>query len=396
MKKSMKSIVVLVCICVCVASLMAVTNYITAPIIEKNAQGQANAALLELLPGAESFELVDISAYELPATVREIHKASNGGYVVKLETTGYASGMVIMCGISADGEVVGTKLLASGETPSIGGAAIDSMAPTLVGKTAENIDSVDTVAGATKTTAAYRAAIKDALTTAAILGGASVDLRTEEEIFLDNLKAALPEANGEFEKHFFIEVVDGVDAIYTAKNGVGAVCIIGEIFVGVGADGSAIGDVSDADKSAAEAAVAKIAATTTEDIDLSLYEGVSSYVQSAKLTSDGNYVIEVNASGYSKKFIEKYGGVGQFIVVRVSVTADGKIIDTLTVSQAESKGIGDACANESFYGQFDGKTEADYADIDAISGATVTTDGYKEAILRAFNTVKILKGGNAE
>ena len=33
-------------------------------------------------------------------------------------------------------------------------------------------------------------------------------------------------------------------------------------------------------------------------------------------------------------------------------------------------------------------------EIDAISGATLTTDGYKKAILRAFACVKIFEGGN--
>ena len=394
MKKSIKSIVVLVCICVCVASLMAVTNYITAPIIEKNAQGQADAALLELLPTAESFELMDLSAYELPATVREIHKATPGGYVVKLETTGYASGMVIMCGISADGEVVGTKLLASGETPSIGGSAIESFAPALVGKTADDVDTVDTVAGATKTTAAYRAAIKDALSAVKILGGETVEFRTEEEIFLDNLAAVLPAAEKKFAKPFIAEIIEGVDEIYAAQNGSGYVVIIGEAFIGADADGKVITECSDADKSAAETAIAKINSTKTTDIDLTLYEGVSNLVASAKITESGNYILEVKGEGYSK-FLQQYSGVGEYILIRVSMTADGKIIDTYTVSHMESKGIGDACANESFYGQFDGKTEANYADVDAIGGATLTTNGYKEAILRAFNTLKILTGGNA-
>ena len=75
------------------------------------------------------------------------------------------------------------------------------------------------------------------------------------------------------------------------------------------------------------------------------------------------------------------------------MTKEGKIIDCLTVSQEESKGIGDACANEKFYGQFDGKTETDYGEIDAISGATITTNGYIKAIGRAFECVKILEGG---
>lgn len=393
MKKSIKSIVVLLCICVVVAVLMAMTNYITAPIIETNEQSKSNEALLEVLPEGGSFEIVDITSYELPASVAEVYKASNGGYVVKVNTTGYAPGMVLMCGISADGAVVGTKLVASGETPSIGGVAAEKFAPTVVGKTAEDIDGVDTVAGATKTTAAYRAAVRDALNAAIILGGGSVDLRTPEQILLENLSAALPEANGEFERSFICEVIEGVDAIYSAKNGTGYVAVIGEQFIGADADGKVTTECSDADKSAVETALAAIKATVLEDIDLSLYEGLSARITSAKRTASGNYVIEVEGEGYSK-FLEQYSGIGYYINIRVSVTPDGKIIDTLTLEQHESKGIGDACANEEFYSQFDGKTEENYADIDAISGATKTTDGYKGAILNAFKAVKIFEGGD--
>ena len=78
------------------------------------------------------------------------------------------------------------------------------------------------------------------------------------------------------------------------------------------------------------------------------------------------------------------------------MTPEGRIIDTFTVSQEESKGIGDACADEKFYGQFDGKTESDYKDIDAIAGATMTTDGYLTAIERAFAALNTLKGGSNE
>ena len=75
------------------------------------------------------------------------------------------------------------------------------------------------------------------------------------------------------------------------------------------------------------------------------------------------------------------------------MTAEGKIIDCFTVYQAETDGIGSACADEKFYGQFVGKTQENYGDIDGISGATITTRGYKTAILRAFESVAILKGG---
>ena len=79
--------------------------------------------------------------------------------------------------------------------------------------------------------------------------------------------------------------------------------------------------------------------------------------------------------------------------ILVSMSADGKIIDCLTVYQNETEGVGSSCENESFYDQFVGKTEENYDQIDAIGGATLTTDGYKEAILRAFACVKIFEGG---
>ena len=74
------------------------------------------------------------------------------------------------------------------------------------------------------------------------------------------------------------------------------------------------------------------------------------------------------------------------------IVKDGKIIAVLTTAQYESKNIGDACADASFYTQFNGKTEADYSDIEAISGATITTNGYKTAIGKVFEAVKIMEG----
>lgn len=395
MKKSIKSIVVLVCICATVSVLLALTNSITEPIIRENEQKNANAALLEVLPEGGSFELTDISSYTLPATVSAVYRAENGGYVIKLSTTGYSSGMVLMCGISPDGTVAGTKLIASAETPSIGGVAADAFAPTVVGKDLGGIDSVDTIAGATKTTAAYRAAVKDALNAVVILGGGSVDLRTEEEILNDNLSAALPAAEGSFTKYFFVEVIDGVDAIYTANNNTGAVCVIGEQFIAIDADGKVLTECSEADAQTVTNAITAVNATVTTDLDLSSFSGLPSQLVSAKKTATGNYIIEIKAAGYGIAGGDEYHPAsGEYIYIRVSITAEGKIIDCLTLSQAETNGIGSTCAEESFYGQFDGKTQDTYGEIDAISGATITTDGYKKAILRAFESVKIFEEGN--
>ena len=393
MKRSIKSIIVLVCICATVAILLVLTNALTGPIIKENENKNVNAALLEVLPDGGSFESVDLASYTLPATVSEVFRAENGGYVIKLNTTGYASGMVLMCGISSEGSVVGTKLIASGETPSIGGVALESFAPSVVGKDLESIDGVDTVSGATKTTAAYRSAVKDALNTVVILGGGSVDLRTEEEILQENLANALPSANGEFTKHFFVEVVEGIDAIYTADNKTGAVCVIGELFIAVDNNGQVLSECSEAEAVTVKNAIEIISNTTAEKLDLTAFEGLPSQLVSAEKTASGNYIIEIKAAGYGINGGNEYHPAsGEYIYIRVSLTAEGKVIDCLTLSQAETDGIGSACADEKFYGQFVGKTEETYNDIDAISGATMTTDGYKKAIFRAFESVKIFEG----
>lgn len=393
MKKLIKSVFVLVIICAFVAALMAVTNYVTAPIIEKNEQIKANSALLEVMPEGGSFETLDISGFTLPATVSEVYSASNGGCVVKLTTTGYSSGMVVMCGV-ADGVVVGSKLVSSAETPAIGGSAAETYAGMVVGKDAENIDTIDTISGATKTTAAYRAAVKDALNTAIIVGGGNVDIRSEEEILLDNLSQALASAEGSFEKYFFTEDIAGFDAIYLADNGTGAVFVKGESFIAIDGDNNVVTECTDEEKASVASAYETIKATATEDIDIAAYaeKGLSKYVVSAKRTQTGNYILDVNAAGYGRKGGDEYHTAsGKYIEIRVSVTPDGRILDCLTLFQAESKNVGDVCADESFYGQFVGKTIETYENIDVISGATITTDGYKKGILDALNAVKIFE-----
>ena len=391
MSKHIKSIAVTVGICVVVTLMLAITNFVTAPIIEKNQSAAANAALLEVMPEGTGFEAMDLSAYTLPETVTEVHQETSGlGYVVKLVTSGYGSDMVIMCGVKADGVITGAVCISSNET--LGKEKV--YGENFAGKDAAGVEAVDTIGGATKTTEAYKNAVKDTLNTAIILGGGSVDIRSEEQILADNLSAALPAGEGSFTKVFLAEVLDGVDAAYAADNGAGYVFAAGEQYVGVDASGAVVTE-GVANAAAFADAAAKIKATTYETIDLTPYEELSKYVLSAQVTATGNYVVETKGAGYGIKGGDEYHPASnEYIVVRVSMTADNKIIDCLTVSQAETEGIGDACAKESFYSQFVGKTEADYTQVDAIGGATLTTNGYMQAIERAFEAVATLNGGD--
>ena len=389
MLKSIKNVAVLVCVCSVITLLLAITNSITAPIIKKNENASANAAFVELMPDGAGFDAIDISSYTLPSTVAEVYKESaNKGYIVKLVTSGYGADMVIMCGVTSDGKITGAKCLSSNETLG----KEKTYGENFKNKDSAGVEAVDTIAGATKTTQSYKNAVKDALNTAIILGGGSVDIRNEEEILADNLNSALPAGSGKFTKVFLTEEVL-VDAIYVADNQTGYVCVIGEQFIGVDANGTVVTAGVENSQMVVDA-VSAISTSTLTDIDLSAFPELS-YAVSAKKTATGNYIIETKGAGYGIKGGNEYHPAsGEYIVVRVSITASGEIIDCITVSQAETSGLGDACAKEDFYGQFVNKNETNYTEIDAISGATITTDGYKQAISRAFEVLKVLKGGN--
>ena len=388
MKKHIKSVISLTIICAVVAILLGITNDITAPIIEKQESDAVAKSLVVVMPNGQDFQSVDISSYELPDTITEIYSEKNGGYVFKMTTSGYASGMVILCGVDGEGKVTGATCIASSET---NGAEKD-YGGKLVDKTLETVDSVDTVSGSTKTTLGYRNAVKDALNSFVILSGGSVDLRSEEEILKDNLNTALPAGEGKFTSVFITEEIGEISAVYSADNGAGFVFQKGENFVATDLQGNVTSTADEALKNEVGLAAQKIISSKLSEIDITKYADISTSVEKAYKTQSGNYVLELKAAGFGLKGDKWYNPSGEYIKIKVSLTADGKIIACQTVYQSESEGFGAACGEASFYTQFNGKNETNYGEIDAISGATITTNAYKAAIAKAFETVKILKG----
>jgi len=390
MKKSIKSIIVLVGICTVMTVLLALVNSITAPIIQENQNAAANAALLEVMPEGKNFEAVDLSAYELPATVTQAHKEEGGGFVIQLTTTGYGNNFVIICGVRADGTVSGAKCLSSTETLG----KEKTYGENFTDKNAEQVAAVETISGATKTTQAYKDAIKDAINAAIILSGGSADLRTEEEIFADNLAAALPAANGEFIKTPVFGD-DVIDFVYAAKNDSGFVYVSDKTFIGVDADGEVLAEGVSTDIATLAKAKAELAKTqTTVDTADS---GINKNITMVQKTAQGNYIININGIGFAYLGDDHAYQPGRNIPIEICVviTPEGTIQKCLTVAHEESGGYGAVCGEESYYSQFDGKTSESYKEVDGISGATITTNGYMKAMERAFEAVRILEGGVA-
>ena len=403
-KKSLKDVVVLLVICSVFAVVLAAVNSVTAPIIADRLAAAADEAYMAVLPGATGFEDVDISKLSSIPTVKEAKREKSGlGYAIKLETKGYATGLVLIVGVDANGVVTGATCIASNETWGLETTLGDKF----IGKDVNSV--VDVEAGVTSYTVnGYRAAVRDAINAATILGGGTADTRTEEEIFFDNLKEALPEAFPEGAKVYddvFTQTLivgnDGniytnkelsVDSINKAINGKGYVFVVGKEFVGVNAEGVIVSEVSAEAKATVEAAIALDATATATEIDTTEYKNsddrtVKRAFNNMKYvlkTESGIYVMETSATGYGKTPM----------TIIITVSADGKIIDNLVVTHSETGNYGGAKVQDGEYNQnFVGKNQEEANAVDTVTGVTVTTNAYKNAVLRAYVIVNTLEGG---
>ena len=403
-KENIMPAAVLSAICLIVALLLSAVNLVTGPVIKENQEAAANEALLIVLPEGKNFEKITLDE-KYPPIITAAYKA-DGGFVFQADVTGKSSGLIIMCGINTEGKIVGTKVIAEQETDTYDANVfpyVEGLDGEYSGMGLDNFEPY-LVSGATLTSKAYGDAVKAALQSFVIASGGSVDIRTPEQIIQDNCNTALGTEGVKFTKWFATEIIEGIDAVYEAEGGAGRVFVIGESFIAV-KNGAAIGGGESS--AAVEAADAVISASTLTEIQKPA--DANRAIDKIFVTASGNYIFELSASGY-QALIE--WGDGTPIKIKLSISADGKIIDVLTVSHGESKGYGDTCATEEYYEQYRGQAGEDIklssgtpdyhedlipsgsTDIGAISSATYTTYGYQKAIKAAFDTFEVLTGGN--
>lgn len=166
LKSKLMPTIVLSAICICVVAVLAVVNIFTTPVIKANQDAKAQEALLEVMPDGVSFDEVT-NFSELPAEVTAAYKSANGGYVFQMSVTGYKTGLIIMCGVDADGNITGAKYIQSNETLG----AENELGAKYIGTNISDYESVDTISGATLTCKGYKQAISAALKSFEILKG---------------------------------------------------------------------------------------------------------------------------------------------------------------------------------------------------------------------------------
>ena len=410
--KNLSPVIVLAAICLVAALLLALVNTITAPIIDEARNQAANEALLVVLPDGANFEKIELDE-RYPAIVQDGYRA-DGGFVFRMSVTGKSAGLVIMCGINADGKIVGTTVIENQETPSYAEKvfpAVEGLDGAYKDKTLSDFEPY-LVSGATLTSRAYGEAVNAALQAFEIANGREVDIRTPEQILAENCNTALGTEGLAFTRWFATEVISGVDAVYVAADNSGYVFASGESFVGVKADGTIV-DLGSADEQVIKAAFDAVSGASLAEVT-TLPEGINTtLVKKVSVSATGNYVFELETKGY--QCLTEWHGSNVPIRIRLSIAADGKIIDCLTVSHDETEGYGDACATEEYYAQYRGvaasdvkvtvskpdnyadQIPADNTDVGVLASATFTTAGYQKAVKAAFEAFEILNaGGDAQ
>ena len=123
-KEYIAPVVVLVAICLVITLALALTNNVTAPVIEANEKAAADANRIELLPDGDAF-----TEYtgELLATedgkvyIQDVYQADNGaGMVVTAVTKSFGGALTEMIGIDQNGAITGVVVTKHSDTAGLG------------------------------------------------------------------------------------------------------------------------------------------------------------------------------------------------------------------------------------------------------------------------------------
>ena len=382
MKSKLMPSIVLTTICLVAALLLAVINMFTGPKILKDREARANAAFAEVLPGATGKEQITLTD-KYPASVVEGYKFDNG-FVFKMKVKGYADGLVIMCGIGTDGKVTGVKHLESNETFGLESGLNSSY----VG---DSLDSVELIiaSGTTSnsmTSKAYYNAIKAALQAAALASGQEVDTRTPEQIIQDSCNAALGTSGAIFTEWFGFQKFDGIDGIYETADNDGLVYAIGKTFIGIKADGTVITTNADATAKTLASNAHTVVTATSDFSDIVIDSSYPASVISG-CKSSGGFIFVVTGAGRNGE-----------IRIKVALNNSGAIVNTALVSESESEGYKEKAYDIllGYDGRYTGKTLATFKDPIIASGATMTSNGFADAIKAALQAFAIANGESVD
>ena len=172
-------------ICLVVTALLAVTNMLTAPQIQKLSKETEDKTKAEVLASADEFsDALTVSADGNDYTYYEGTASGDTiGYVFKTSAKGYGGDIDLMVGIDTSGKVTGVSILSISETAGLGmNAKNESFINQYIGKSGTigvskngaSDTEIQALTGATITSKAVTSAVNTARSLYSQIGGEKV------------------------------------------------------------------------------------------------------------------------------------------------------------------------------------------------------------------------------
>lgn len=389
MKNRISAWIVLGVITIVAGLGLAVTNEVTKKPIAEQAAISEEKAKLKVMPGATAFEEVVLEN----GNTLFIAKNEAGevlGYVGKSESKGYGGPVEVITGVKADGTVTGINVGGTtfAETPGLGAKALeDDFTAQFAGKTSPvrlgsstNGNEVDSITAATRTSNAVLVAVNA--------------VAKEVNLYLN------PDAGKD-------TVAEGTPYAGEAEGFAGPVAVVVTVKDDGTISGLTVGDERFAETDgygalALDSDFGKQFVGKTFPLSQESVDGISG----ATITTKA--VIEAANQAFESKnvvlpegttYLGEADGFAGPVAVTVSVKDDGTI-SALKIGDdrfAETDGYGAAALEADFAAQFVGKSvPVSLEDIDAISGATMTSKAVVDAINTAVESNNVVGENTAK
>ncbi len=385
MKKLFRDLVPLVGICLVAALLLAVFNLITEGPIAENAVRAAQETRTRLLSAAVTFEQVELEEGSAMDSCYEGFDANGEsvGYVVETTVGGYAGEIVVTVGLDADNVITGINVGGDNfsETAGLGAKAkeasftdqfIGESVPLSLAKGTTGLQDgiIDAISGATITSTAVNGGVNSAGKFVMDMSGDGASPNTAS---VQGFAGPVAVTLSLDDAGAITEITIG-DAFFNETPGYGAGALE-EAF-----QAQFIGKVppltlADIDQIAG--------ATITSNAVVDAVNQVQAQLSgAAPVSAPAEEIAPVPAAGENAKTASAQGFAGP-VAVAVDLDENGAItaITIGDASFAETAGFGAKAQEDAFKAQFIGKTlPLTIDDIDAITGATITSKAVVEAL----------------
>ncbi|MDE6107824.1 MAG: FMN-binding protein [Oscillospiraceae bacterium] len=415
-------------ICAACALLLGLTNMITKPIIEANAEAKKTAAIAaEVLPGFAG-TLTQVYYIGSDSSINSVQKGSDGSYVVEVSPKSSFSGtLTLLVGIDANGNIAGISATQSGETQDIGSRALEPeyLKAQYVGKTGpleltKNGGIIEGVTGASFTSGAVKDAVNSAYEALGYLSedASQVPDKPQEPMVSENIISMAREGDGyvavvdcgpdSFSKTLKIQVNIGADKAVAGvtilesgeTDGFGARASEPEFinqFVGatgtvaLTTNGGGIESITGASTTSNAICVGVTAAL--QAVDYPDQWPTASAGSEEPVEDDGPVSVEQSGDGYVVTVDCGPDSFSRSLKIQVNIGADKTVTGVTILESGETDGFGARASEPEFIDQFVGKSGSvaltrDGGEIESITGASTTSNAICVGVTAALQAVE--------